>query len=135
MDFLCQEMNREFNTIGSKANDATFAQSVVIAKTELEKTREQGYATDNEEFVEGLVAVAVPIRSPDGRFCAGLALHAPKFRMTMETAIDQLPALRPTPDFSSSKTCLEEFMQHVSDHKSWPLRPPPQNMMRCEHNN
>ena len=50
-------------------------------------------------------------------------------------ADDQLPALRPTPDFSSSKTCLEEFMQHVSDHKSWPLRPPPQNMMRCEHNN
>ena len=41
MDFLCQEMNREFNTIGSKANDAALAQSVVLAKTELEKLREQ----------------------------------------------------------------------------------------------
>lgn len=41
MDFLCQEINREFNTIGSKANDATLAQSVVNAKTELEKLREQ----------------------------------------------------------------------------------------------
>lgn len=41
LDFLCQEMNREFNTIGSKANDATLAQHVVIAKTELEKIREQ----------------------------------------------------------------------------------------------
>ncbi|MCH2063611.1 MAG: YicC family protein [Roseibacillus sp.] len=41
MDFLCQEINREFNTIGSKANDATLAQTVVNAKTELEKIREQ----------------------------------------------------------------------------------------------
>lgn len=41
MDFLCQEINREFNTIGSKANDATLAQIVVNAKTELEKIREQ----------------------------------------------------------------------------------------------
>lgn len=41
LDFLCQELNREFNTIGSKANDATLAQHVVNAKTELEKIREQ----------------------------------------------------------------------------------------------
>ena len=41
MDFLCQEINREFNTIGSKANDASLAQLVVTAKTELEKIREQ----------------------------------------------------------------------------------------------
>lgn len=41
LDFLCQEMNREFNTIGSKANDATLAQQIVNAKTELEKAREQ----------------------------------------------------------------------------------------------
>ncbi|MBJ06041.1 MAG: YicC family protein [Verrucomicrobiaceae bacterium] len=41
MDFLCQEINREFNTIGSKANDAVLAQAVVHAKTDLEKIREQ----------------------------------------------------------------------------------------------
>ncbi len=41
LDFLCQELNREFNTIGSKANDATLAQHVVQSKTELEKIREQ----------------------------------------------------------------------------------------------
>lgn len=41
LDFLCQELNREFNTIGSKANDAELAQMVVNAKTELEKIREQ----------------------------------------------------------------------------------------------
>ena len=41
LDFLCQEINREFNTIGSKANNATLAQHVVTSKTELEKIREQ----------------------------------------------------------------------------------------------
>lgn len=41
LDFLCQEIFREFNTIGSKANDASIAQTIVEAKTELEKIREQ----------------------------------------------------------------------------------------------
>lgn len=41
LDFLCQELFREFNTIGSKASDAGIAQTVVEAKTELEKIREQ----------------------------------------------------------------------------------------------
>ncbi|MEM9479311.1 MAG: YicC/YloC family endoribonuclease [Verrucomicrobiota bacterium] len=41
MDFLAQELNREFNTIGSKANDAEIAHLVVDGKTEVEKIREQ----------------------------------------------------------------------------------------------
>ena len=41
MDFLIQEMNREANTIGSKAADASIAQMVVNLKSEIEKLREQ----------------------------------------------------------------------------------------------
>ena len=41
MDFLLQEMNREVNTIGSKANDGQLATFVVELKAELEKIREQ----------------------------------------------------------------------------------------------
>lgn len=41
LDFLCQEIHREWNTIGSKAADSDIAQAVVRAKTELEKIREQ----------------------------------------------------------------------------------------------
>jgi uncharacterized protein (TIGR00255 family) len=41
LDFLAQEMNREVNTIGAKANDSLISQEVVILKTELEKFREQ----------------------------------------------------------------------------------------------
>lgn len=41
LDFLVQELNREVNTIGSKASDAQIAQHVVAAKGEIEKLREQ----------------------------------------------------------------------------------------------
>jgi uncharacterized protein (TIGR00255 family) len=41
LDFMIQEMNREINTIGSKANDYEISQNVVIIKSELEKIREQ----------------------------------------------------------------------------------------------
>jgi uncharacterized protein (TIGR00255 family) len=41
LDFLAQEMNREINTIGSKANAAEVSQHVVKMKAELEKIREQ----------------------------------------------------------------------------------------------
>ena len=41
LDFLVQEISRELNTIGSKANDANIAQFIVETKTELEKIREQ----------------------------------------------------------------------------------------------
>ncbi|MED3624284.1 YicC/YloC family endoribonuclease [Neobacillus thermocopriae] len=41
LDFLIQEMNRETNTIGSKANDSTIAKKVVEIKSLLEKLKEQ----------------------------------------------------------------------------------------------
>jgi uncharacterized protein (TIGR00255 family) len=41
LDFMVQEMFREINTIGSKANDFEIATHVVNVKTELEKIREQ----------------------------------------------------------------------------------------------
>jgi len=41
LDFIVQEMNREVNTIGSKAVDAEIAHMVVDMKAEIEKIREQ----------------------------------------------------------------------------------------------
>ena len=41
LDFLVQEINREANTIGSKAQDVTLARVVVDIKAEIEKIREQ----------------------------------------------------------------------------------------------
>lgn len=41
LDFLVQELNREINTMGSKANDLEITDCVIAVKTELEKIREQ----------------------------------------------------------------------------------------------
>jgi len=41
LDFISQELFREINTIGSKANDTLIANSVVEAKTIIERIREQ----------------------------------------------------------------------------------------------
>ena len=41
LDFIVQEMNREANTIGSKANDINITNKMLEAKSEIEKIREQ----------------------------------------------------------------------------------------------
>jgi len=41
LDFLCQELNREFNTIGSKSQQIEVINCVIAAKTEVDKIREQ----------------------------------------------------------------------------------------------
>lgn len=41
LEFMTQEIAREFNTLGAKANDAEISQLVVTCKTEMEKIREQ----------------------------------------------------------------------------------------------
>jgi uncharacterized protein (TIGR00255 family) len=41
IDFLLQEMNREINTIGSKASDVEITRQVIEVKSELSKLREQ----------------------------------------------------------------------------------------------
>jgi uncharacterized protein (TIGR00255 family) len=41
LEFICQEIGREFNTLGAKANDVEISQLVVPCKAEMEKIREQ----------------------------------------------------------------------------------------------
>lgn len=55
--------------------------------------RERGYSFDREEFVAGLVAIAIPVRDGDGEVRAALAVHAPAARLPLELALQRLPAL------------------------------------------
>jgi uncharacterized protein (TIGR00255 family) len=41
LEFMSQEIGREFNTLGAKANDVEISQLVVLCKAEMEKIREQ----------------------------------------------------------------------------------------------
>lgn len=54
---------------------------------DLKEIRKRGYAVDNEEFMEDMVAIAVPVSDTEGRFVGALAFHAPCQRLTLEDAI------------------------------------------------
>lgn len=60
----------------------------------LEQIAENGIGTDNQEFVDGMVAAAVPIRYGDGQMLAGLAMHGPTQRLSLDDALAAVPALR-----------------------------------------
>jgi len=60
---------------------------------ELELIRERGYSIDNQEFLAGVVCLAVPVRDKKGGICAGLAISAPNARMSVTKAVEHLPAL------------------------------------------
>ena len=53
-----------------------------------------GHARDNEEFIAGMIAIAVPLRDGHGRMPASLSFHAPTQRMPMATALIHLPRLQ-----------------------------------------
>lgn len=63
-------------------------------KEELKRLSADDIGIDNEEFMHGMVAVAVPLRNSDGAFYGALAMHAPSARMSLEHAIEQLPKLK-----------------------------------------
>jgi DNA-binding IclR family transcriptional regulator len=63
-------------------------------KEALKRLAQQDIGIDNEEFMQGMVAVAVPLRSEQGGFYGALAMHAPSARMSMEKAISHIPKLR-----------------------------------------
>ncbi|MEM6741222.1 MAG: IclR family transcriptional regulator [Pseudomonadota bacterium] len=60
---------------------------------ELADIRAQGYALDREEFMDDMVALAVPILDSHARLMATLSFHAPTQRFTTERALDYLGAL------------------------------------------
>lgn len=61
---------------------------------ELTSIREMGYSTDNEEFVEGMIAVAVPVSDAEGQLAATLSFHAPHQRLKLEDGLAHLDDLR-----------------------------------------
>ena len=61
---------------------------------ELNRIRQQGYSAENEEYIAGLMAVAVPIIDKDGCAIAAVALHAPVVRLTLPQAIATIPRLQ-----------------------------------------
>jgi IclR family acetate operon transcriptional repressor len=62
-------------------------------EADLEKVRAQGYAMNNQENFDGIVAVAVPIKDAQERVVAALTLHGPLPRLTLEGCEEHVPRL------------------------------------------
>jgi IclR family transcriptional regulator, acetate operon repressor len=60
---------------------------------ECERIRELEVATDNQEFLAGVVCAAVPVRTPNRGVTAGLAISAPVARVSLERLIEYVPML------------------------------------------
>ena len=65
-----------------------------MLEAELDRIRRQRYSTDNEEFLLGLIAVAVPVRDARGETIAAVACHAPVARLSLKAAIALRTRLR-----------------------------------------
>jgi IclR family acetate operon transcriptional repressor len=73
------------------ANTLTTADAL---RAECDAIAKGGYSRDREEFIAGLVAVAVPVRDAAGAVRAALAVHAPTARMSMDDALKRIDALK-----------------------------------------
>ena len=70
----------------------TFTDASALGR-ELRVIAERGYSTDNEEMIDGMVALAVPVRDGNGRFLAALAVHGPLPRFSLEKALAHVETL------------------------------------------
>jgi DNA-binding IclR family transcriptional regulator len=71
---------------------------VAELEAELDTIRATGISIDNQEFLAGVVCVAVPVRSPGGQRVAALAISAPLARMSLEQGLQHVPLLQATAD-------------------------------------
>ncbi len=63
-------------------------------ETELDKIRKTQIGIDNEEFIEGMTAIAIPVFDSKKNICATIAVHGPTVRLPLARAITLAPALR-----------------------------------------
>ncbi|WP_244943729.1 IclR family transcriptional regulator [Vibrio algivorus] len=68
----------------------------ISLEAEFKQIRQRQYSVDNEEFIDGLVAIAVPIYSSEGKFLASLFCHCPKTRKSLDDLLTFLPVLEQT---------------------------------------
>jgi len=61
---------------------------------EIATVRRQGYALDREEFMDSMIALAVPVLDVNGRLMVTLSFHAPSQRFDVDRTLACLPALR-----------------------------------------
>ncbi len=68
--------------------------SVEPLMQELALVQKQGFSLDNEEFYDGMIAIAVPVLDPKGRYHGAVAMHGPTVRLDIGALEDNYDDLR-----------------------------------------
>lgn len=71
---------------------------VDLLEAELDRVAVAKVSVDNEEYLAGLICLAVPVTDREGRIIACLAVQAPVARLSLNRAMEHLPALRRAAD-------------------------------------
>ncbi len=85
---------RLINTRPLHPYTATTITDAAALTRELENIRKTGISTDNQEFLAGVVCVAVPIHADNGTVVAAIAVSAPVARMSLQQGLQHVPRLR-----------------------------------------
>lgn len=81
------------NLVLTRYTDTTIT-GVAELEAELDTIRARQVSVNNEEYLAGLVGLAVPVLDAGGRIAFALAIQAPAARMTAASAIEHVPYLR-----------------------------------------
>jgi DNA-binding IclR family transcriptional regulator len=76
-------LDRVLRHLPLAAHTARTLTTVDTLKQSLAAVRAQGYAMDAEEFMDGMIAIAVPVMNGQGRLTATLSIHAPDQRKSL----------------------------------------------------
>lgn len=89
-----KNLEKVLSTITYEARTPNTIVSSDRLRSEIAQIREQGFALDNEELFEGMVALAVPVQDAHGRFQAAVAFHGPTQRLSHKTLLQHLDTMR-----------------------------------------
>jgi DNA-binding IclR family transcriptional regulator len=95
--FLAHLPPPQFDELVAHARLQTYTPNTIASaarlRHECDAIRAVGYSTDDEEFIAGLIAVAVPVYDAGNALCAAIAMHAPTARLSLDDALKRLPRL------------------------------------------
>ncbi|MBA4789513.1 MAG: IclR family transcriptional regulator [Rhizobiales bacterium] len=88
------QRRRILESLHLKAQTPNTITTVAALEAELERISARGYSTDDQEFLEGLCAIAVPVKDASGAVVAAVACHGPLPRFSLEKAVSLVPHLK-----------------------------------------
>ena len=77
----------------TRLTDQTITEMDQLRKS-LEEIQQLGYSEDCQEFITGLIAIAVPVHDAQGELRAAMAIHGPTSRISMDDLHCMLPDLK-----------------------------------------